>query len=270
MKWGAVVVICAVLGVVWGEAGSAEEKGGAGGGAGGGVGGGEVGLTRRLKFSTCYVREKVDGVWHMRVVGSVPRPPGLFVIVFNEAGEIVRRGEIPTGAYTQEKPFLLDVPADGKAQQYVIKLVGQQDNYEGVELPMTDLPGEVYGDNNFALLYRLDRPDLHRQVAFQVPEGGEKFQVRAGGSHVRILDEKREVVADSRKDGSKGTDGSTMLLSAQLRAGRIYWLDFDVGNALYFGVTPGPVRVTFDPDRWFEPRLEWELEKRPWWKGVAR
>jgi len=52
--------------------------------------------------------------------------------------------------------------------------------------------------------------------------------------------------------------------------GRTYWLD--PGNANQFQTPKGSPKVylSFEPERWFSPTVTWDLDARPWWKGILR
>lgn len=219
-------------------------------------------LTRSLMFDTCCVKETRDQEWHIRIVGTLPRGPGLFAMVFNEEGKRIVATPVPFGTYTEAKPFVLTVPADGAAQEYVIKLVGQQDNFTGIRLPMTDLPFEVYRGRYFAIGYPTAAGQL-RRVAFKLtPEA--KFAGRGHGGGFRILDATGTLLGDSAKDGPKERGAFYELA---LKAGETYWID--PPGTFYFE-TREPTCLTFDPERWFAPSGKPDIEKLEWWKGLSR
>lgn len=219
-------------------------------------------LTRSLMFDTCCVRETRDQEWHVRIVGTLPRGPGLYAMVYNDEGKRIVTCEIPFGVYTDAKPFLLTVPADGLAQEYVIKLVGQQDNFTGIRLPMTDLPFEVYRGRYFAIGYPT-APNQVRKVAFKLGPGM-KFAAQGHTGGFRILNAKGELVADSSKDGPKEKGA---LFEPALRVGETYWID--PPGIFYLGARD-PLYLTFDPDRWFAPAGKLDIDKLGWWKGLGQ
>ena len=229
----------------------------------------ETPLVRHLALNATYVKEVKDQAWHIRMTDIVPTPPGLYVIVYNEKGEILKNGPVPSGTYTPEAPYVMDMPADGVAQQYVIKLLGVNANCNAVDLPMTDLPFEVYegrGGSTFVMPYPV-RGEL-RRLAFQVKPGAEKISMMAGDQILRILDSQGAVVADNRP--ADGSTKATKELTLTARAGETYWLD--PVNANQFQTTKGSGKVyfTFDPQRWFYPAMTWELDSRPWMKGLFK
>lgn len=224
--------------------------------------GGGAPLTRSLMFDTCCVRETQDQAWRIRIVGVLPRGPGLFAMVFDQEGRRVLAAEIPFGTHTEAKPFTLTVPADGAAQEYVIKLVGQQDNFTGIRLPITDLPFEVYRGRYFAIGYPT-APGQLRRVAFKLAPGM-KFAAQGHGGGFRILDDRGEVVADSVKDGPKERGA---LFEPALQPGVTYWID---PPAIFYLGTRDPLCLTFDPDRWFAPSGKLDIDKLRWWKGLGQ
>lgn len=228
-------------------------------------------LTRQLQFSACYVKEDRDRAWQLRFTGDLPRGPGLYAIVYNEAGDAVLQTAIPYGRHTQEKPWIVEVPADGKAQQYVIKFLGQQDNFNGILLPLTDLPYEVYGDSSYSFGYGT-AAGQQRMVAFQVSSGA-PVHFNGYGDY-RILDEAGGIVVESKEKAlktgdpaKKGGAREVEVIVTGLQPGQTYWID--PYGLMYLGVRDTRLYVTFEPGRWFEPKLEWTLQSRPWWKGLV-
>jgi hypothetical protein len=218
---------------------------------------------RHLEMGATYVRESRDLAWHIRVTDRVPTPPGLYVVVYDEKGDILKHGEIPAGPYSPEAPFAMEIPADGLAQQYVIKLLGSYQNFSAVRLPMTDLPFEVYegsrGGTTFGVPYGAGRET--RRLAFQVKPGTQKVALTGGVNNMRFLDSQGVAIADNRADGA---------LTMSPKPGQTYWLD--PGNARQVQTTKESAKIflALDPERWFCPTVTWDLESRPWWKGLFR
>jgi hypothetical protein len=166
----------------------------------------------------------------------------------------------------------MEVPADGAAQVYVIKLIGPNANCFGVALPMTDLPFEVY-EGTFVMPYPTPGTKEIRRLAFQARPGVDKVAF-TGAGNMRVFDSKGQVVADNAPAGgaqspksSRATPGEVQLTP---KPGQTYWLD--PGNAHQFQTAKGSpkVHLTFDPQRWFHPEISWDLESRPWWKGIIK
>jgi len=228
-------------------------------------------LTRQLMMAACYVKEDVDRAWQFKLVGRLPRGPGIYIIIYNEAGEVFFRAAVPWGDHTEEKPYIVDVPADGKAQQYVIKFVAQQDNLTGIVLPFTDLPYEVYGDGGFAFGHGATN-GLRRIVSFQAPSTGDLIWFNGWSGNYRILDEDGNVVADSKDkalpegDKNKKGDKRQIEMPITLPPGKTFWID--PYGVMYLHTSDTKVYVNFEPKRWFEPNLTWSLKDRPWWKGM--
>jgi len=229
-------------------------------------------LTRQLMFSAVYVKEEVDRPWQLRVTGNLPRGPGLHVLIYNEAGNFLKRADAPWGIHHRNKPFTIDIPADGKAQQYVIKVLGQQDNLNGLQLPLTNLPFEVYGDRSFAFGHGTAGKEL-RLVSFQPNVDGRPIHFSGWSAHYRILDATGNPFADSKDlklsdDDTRKKGGPRHYeMIVPLKPGKTYWID--PYQIMYLKVHGANLYLTFDPMRWFEPNLTWTLESRPWWKGVV-
>jgi hypothetical protein len=226
-------------------------------------------LVRHLIMNATHVREARDQSWHLHVTGNLPTSPGLYVIVYNERGDVVHQGAIPAGTYSPEAPFLLEVPKDGLAQQYVIKLLGVNRNFEGITLPMTDLPFEVYeGRDGGTFVMPYPASGEIRRLTFQASPGESNLALTAGNQVLRVLDSHGGLVADNRPADGSGKATNSLLLATQ--PGRVYWLD--PGNANQFGTVKGTAKLylAFDPERWFAPTTTWDLESRPWWKGLNK
>ena len=78
---------------------------------------------------------------------------------------------------------------------------------------------------------------------------------------MRVLDAKGAVVAENRLADE---------LNLTPQPGQTYWLD--PGNAHQFQNPKGAENsyLTFDPQRWFSPTIAWDLDSRPWWKGLLK
>lgn len=235
---------------------------------------GNVPLTRQLMMSSVYVKEARDQAWQVRIVGDLPRGPGIHLLVYNETGELLHRESVPFGSFPAERPHIITVPADGKAQQYAIKFLGQQDNLNGIIMPLTNLPYEVYGDSG----YMIAPPRTTGQrslVAFQVTDTNPSPHFDGWRANYRILDSDGHVVADSKDrllpmgdPAKKGDERHVEMIVTGLTPGKTYWIDpYEIA---YINIRSGKLYLTFDPERWFEPRLDWTLQDRPWWKGVVR
>jgi len=227
-------------------------------------------LARSVMSEAIYVREAQDQAWRVRIVGTLPRGPGLFIIVWNEAGEVIHAGEVPFGTHTAEQPFVIELPADGAAQQYVIKLVGQQDNHTGLFMPITDLPFEVYGGTGFAIGYAR-KPGQVRKVALRVPADAAEV-LFSGHGDFRIAAEDGSLVKDTKTDGIPVGDErryfkSGSELPVTLDPQKTYWIE---PYALMYLGAREPVYFAFDVKRWFGPKLTWSIQTTRWWEGVGR
>ena len=225
-------------------------------------------LVRTIMAEACYVRETTDQEWHIRIVGTLPLGPGFYAVIWNAAGKIILQGEIPSGTYAVDKPFVLTVPADGVAGEYVIKLIGPQDNFLANRMPMTDLPFEVYGGCGFALGY--GRQGEVRKVLFRVPEGTTNIVFGGWGEGYRILKADGGVLVDSEKDAVLDPNDrrkKTFEVHPNVTADETYWID--PYGIFYFGFKE-PAYLAFDPARWFAPAIKMDFNKIKWWKGLAQ
>lgn len=219
-------------------------------------------LVRHLVMNATYVRETRDQAWRLRITGRLPTPPGMYAIIYNERGDLVFQGAIPVGDYSAEAPFVLEIPKDGLAQQYVIKLLGVNQNFDGVALPMTDLPFEVYaGRGNGIFVMPYPKGGEIRRLAFQVNPGVTNITFFGGVRNLRVMDADGVVVADNTSDDN---------LKLVPQSGRTYWLD--PGNANQIQTPKGTEKVffTLNPEQWFFPSITWDLDSRPWWKGLFK
>lgn len=235
---------------------------------------GDTALTRQLMMSAVYVKETSDRAWQVRIVGDLPRGPGIHLLVYNEAGELLHRESVPFGSFTAERPHIINVPSDGKAQQYAIKFLGQQDNLNGIIMPLTNLPYEVYGDSG----YMIGPPRAAKQrslAAFQVTAANPSPHFDGWRGNYRILDADGQIVADAKDKvlpmgdpARKGDERHVEMIVTGLTLGKTYWIEPYAAG--YINILNGNLYLTFDPKRWFEPKFDWTLQKRPWWKGVVR
>ncbi len=226
-------------------------------------------LTRQLQFQSCYVKEDADLAWKIRLSGNMPDGPGLFVIVYNETGDIVHRAAVPCGEHTAENPYVITIPADGKIQQYVVKLLGQEDNLRNLTLPLTDLSHEVYGDGSWYSFGQGKSGD-RRIVAFQAPADGSVMKFSGYKGDYRILDDLGAVVADSKDKVPLDPNGRNaqpkVKMDLTLPPGKTFWLE---PYGVQYLASETNLYLTFNPERWFEPNLAWDLKSRPWWKGLV-
>lgn len=204
-----------------------------------------------------YGREPKDGVWHIRLVGEIPSLCGAYLVVHDAAGRTVHHGPIPHGLYPAERPFDVAIPADGRAGDYKIVLVGHQRDKLGVTWPFTDLDAEVFGGCTFAI-----SRDAGRLPAFRAPPGIDAMKLGAYKGHLQVLDEAGTVVADTRVSGVEEKYDRTVEFA--VTTGAVYRLKRD---CFYFRDYLGKrLFMAFDPARWFFP--DPALDDVAWWEGV--
>jgi hypothetical protein len=227
-------------------------------------------VSNTIMSDFCYVRESVDQELKINFVGTLPRGPGLDVLVWDINRKLVLHQEVPYGTYKPEAPFVLTVPKDGAAGEYAIKLMGQQDNFLALRRPLTDLPYEVYGGKGFALGYANERGTL-RQVAFKVPDGVTKISLEGWRGFLRVRNAAGAVIADSKENGkTTGTNrhpNTSISISLDVKPGEVYWIE--PYDALYFTFQE-PAYLVFNPNRWFAPSPKWDFTNFEWWKEVAK
>jgi len=229
-------------------------------------------LTRQLQADGVFVKETTDRRWQIRIAGTIPRQPGCLAVVYNEAGDVILRAPVASGTYADDRPFTINVPADGAAQQYVIKFVGQQDNLTGMIQPLTDLSFEVYGGRRFTFGPGTV-PKQRALAAFQVTPDVMPLHLGGWKGDYRLYDARGEIVIDSKDSRlpagdprKKWDEREVETLVPNLEPGNIYW--FDSYGMGYLDIAIGNLYFTFDPERWFAPSLSWTLADRPWWKGA--
>jgi hypothetical protein len=235
-------------------------------------------LVPHLGMNAAYVREARDQAWHIRITDKMPTSPGGYVIVYNERGDIVHHGEIPKGDYSAESPFVLTVPADGAAQQYVIKLLGVPATLGAITLPVSDLPFEVYDgvEHHGSKLFSMPgagRGEIVR-YAFQVKPGVAKMTLVAAGP-MRILGPDGAVLAETTPAPTTAPKGQKVApadvpLDLKALAGQIYWLDPLKSWKVETPKDSEKLYLTLDPAKWFSPTITWDLDSRPWWKGLFK
>src|SRR5690606_20980903 len=150
--------------------------------------------------------------------------PGCFVIVHDAEGDLLLKRHVEHGTYTAESPLEIAMPADGRAGDYRIVIVGFQNDTLLLHLPLTDLSLEVYGHTFYAARTRA-------HLLFRVPEGVEQLHFYARNGCVRIHQGDRAIL-DVAKDGTK--KGSVIIASLAVEPGVDYRVE--PYGTFYFGV----------------------------------
>lgn len=209
---------------------------------------------KRVFYEAAYVRETTDRPWTLQFGSGVMSRPGCYVIIHDTAGRLFIKHHLPYTGQAAGQPQTIHIPADGITGDYRILFVGFQNDSYNLDLPLTDLPFEVYGRTHFAA--RRVAPLLLRPTP-----GATKltFSSYSGGLRV-ILN--GESVADTTNDDPKGPRFRPVTITP--KPGAVYQVD--PYGCFYFSSTT-PVFLTFDAARWFYP--DTALEDVKWWQLTA-
>ena len=200
-----------------------------------------------------FLRESDDRLWHLRVIGEVPSPAGLYLVLHDAEGEIMLQRHVPHGNYPADAPLEIAFPPDGKQGDYRLLILGHQRDKLGLRMPISDLPLEVYGRNYFSAGHN------QTPLYFQAPEGVGQLSAAAYGGNLQIYRDD-ELIADARKDGElKNRD---WFVEFPVTPGETYRL---MRDTFYLRSASG-LFLTFDPDTWFLPNAP--LQSIPWWQRV--
>ena len=210
----------------------------------------------RIQANGIYLREATDGPWQLTLTGAIPSLCGAYILVLDAAGKVVHHGVVPHGEYPPDKPLRIPIAADGLAGDYLVKLIGYQDDVMGLAMPLSDLPLEVYGHHSFAIAHELkDVP-----IWFRLPPGQTTLTIGGYKGHLRVRDAQGKTVAESRLDGYYAGEKYGQkyrfchVMELELQPETPYQL---FRECLYFHSTE-PLYLAFDPQRWFvpDPRLD--------------
>lgn len=208
----------------------------------------------RLSYKSAFARETVDQAWSIRLVGSVPSLPGCFLIVHDASGKQLVRRVIPHGEYPPDKALKMEFPADGSAGEYRIVLVGFENDLMSLQLPLTDLPLEVYGGDHFAAA-------ATSRLFFRAPAGKTSMPVASYGGSLRVFENDKEVL-DTKRDGK--LERYDWRAELPLKADAVYRLE--PYACRYFRAHEG-IHLAVDPAHWFVP--DPKLEEFKWWQLPA-
>lgn len=208
----------------------------------------------RLFYQAAYVRETSDRPWTVRLGKGVMSRPGCYIIIHNAAGRILVKQHVPYTGQTDGEATTIHVPADGITGDYRIVFVGFQNDSFGLDLPLTDLPLEVYGPRNFAAR----RPN---KLMFRPAPGVKEMTFSSYSGGLRILrDGKR--VADTAIGDVKNPKFGPVTFAVDPDG--VYQVD--PYGCFYFS-SDTPVYLTFDIGRWFVP--DPALDDVKWWLTAA-
>jgi len=205
-----------------------------------------------------YAREVRDQDWHVRIVGEIPSLCGAYLLIHDAKSRVIHHGVVPHGKYPSGKPFVVTVKKDGVVGDYKIIMVGHQRDKLGVTVPWTDLPYEAYGGSSFSIGH-----DLNIKPFFKPPPGVKKMHLGAYKGHLRVLDAKGKVVADTYTQGRKHGRYDNAV-EFKVKPGATYTIE---RKCFYFrSYIPGTLFLAFERGRSFAPSPE--LDKVKWWELV--
>lgn len=213
----------------------------------------EKAKTHNLFFQAAYLRESSDRPWQFRITGNVPSMPGCYLVVHDAKDKILLKRHLPHGKIEVDKPLVIDMPADGVSGDYRVVIIGFQNDTLELNLPLTNLPQEVYGRTGFAA--RADSA-LH----FRVPDGMQQLTVSAYSGGLRLMQGEQKVV-DVKEQGK--LEGRNYVAKVALSPGVDYRLE--PYGTFYFGVEEG-IFFTSDLRGWFVPDAK--LEEVKWWQLI--
>lgn len=213
-----------------------------------------------------YAREPQDRAWQVKITGRIPSLCGAYLMILGTGNKMLYKGRVPTGEYSEEKPFVVPFKPDGITGDYKIEILGQQNDYLGINLPLTDLPFETYSGEWLSIAN-----DTNTLLAFRVPAGTKKAALKAYQGNLQVYDDKKQFVADSKAGISVMMPDDTNKnfyhkrdspIEFPVEVGKTYWLRT---MTMYF--TPREkMFFAFDPARIFEP--DPTLENVPWWELI--
>jgi hypothetical protein len=217
-----------------------------------------------IMANATYVRESTDREWYVRIRGGIPSRCGAYLLVHDAAGAVIWHGVLPAGAYADDAPHELRIPADGRTGDYRLVLIGHQNDKLGLRTPLTDLPHEVYGGNYFTIGH-----GPGARVCLQVSGPDTKLWFAGYKGHLQVRGADGEtVVGDTRERIRQERHDYTVDLD--LKADTVYWVT--PYQCFYFRIrhrddADRPVFLAFDPTRWFQPDAG--LQQVKWWQLLA-
>lgn len=223
--------------------------------------GSEADVEHHIMAAGYYAREDTDQDWNIRIVGSVPSLCGIYMLVFNAEGHVIRADEVPHGIYPPESPYVINIKKDGVAGDYKIKIIGDQSDYMALNLPLTELK-EVYEVARTTIGHAPDR-----YLMFQVPDSVKELTVSAYKGHLQVYEDRTgKVVADTRNgayggDNRKSTFRFSNYVTFSPTVGTTYRLE---PECCYFGFGGSTLYTMFTPDGWFLP--DEALQDIKWWR----
>lgn len=219
----------------------------------------KIDFARHLMVNAYYIRETVDQEWNINISGNTPSLCGIYIIVYDKEGKVIFNGPVPHGEYDKTKPFAIKIPKDGVTGDYKVKIIGNQEDYLGIGLPLSNLQ-EVYYANRMSMGH-----GKGNSVIFQTRPNEKEITLFAYKAHLVVKDPKGNMIADtSNEKVVKGTvlskDKYDNNVTFKCEPGTDYLLQ---PMAMYFGAKNG-FYVCLKPGTWFLP--DSKLEQINWWE----
>jgi len=217
-----------------------------------------------------FCRETQDREWHVRIVGELASPAGMYFVVTDVNNKVIARGKIPFGKYPPESPFTAKVPRDGVTGDYLLTLFGTQRDFAGIPAPYTDLPLEVYGRTFFQVQAqgtarsRPYAPPSPGGLYFQLPPGVEEVTITQGIPwSIHTPDGRLLFDAAQQSPPGGAPKGSRQSCVAAFKGipGNVYLL----GHSLYWFFARPQLYLAISPERWFLPDPRLQLDPA-WWR----
>jgi len=217
-----------------------------------------MGKGNHIMAKKYYLREADDQIWQLRISGKISSLCGIYVIIYDKNKKVIFNGEVPGGNYPITKPYVVNIPKDGITGDYAVKIIGAQDDYMKINLPISTLP-EVYYMESTTIGH-----DKNRKVHFKVPEDKEII-FSAYKNHLEVKDSSGKVVADTRNGKYGGSAYKAKFrycnyIPLKCKKGEVYTI---LPQSFYFRSNTG-LYVMFKADGWFVPNQQ--LDKIKWWK----
>ncbi len=216
----------------------------------------KIDFARHLMVDAYYIREATDQEWNIKISGTIASPCGIYIIAYDKECKVIFNGTVPQGEYDKAKPFIIKIPKDGVTGDYKIKIIGYQDDYLGIDLPLSNQQ-EVY----FAR--RMCRKG--NSVIFQTRPDEKEITLFAYKANLLVKDLQGNIIADTSNE--KAGNGCVLFkekydncVTFKCAPGTDYVLQ---SEAWSLGCHKG-FFICLKPGTWFLP--DSKLEKINWWE----
>jgi hypothetical protein len=218
----------------------------------------KIDFAMHLMVDSYYIREATDQEWNINISGKIASLCGIYLIVYNKDSKVIFSGTIPHGEYYRTKPFAIKIPKDGVTGDYKVKIIGFQDDYLGIDMPLSNQQ-EVYYAKTMSM-----GQGKGNSVIFQTRPDEKQITLSAYKSNLVIKDLNGNTIADTANEKA----GKGCVLSKEkydncvtfnCEPGKDYVLQ---SKGAYLGCKNG-FFICLNPGTWFLP--DSKLEKINWW-----